>query len=217
VNVRDLDMAAFRPRGVISLEDAGRQLPSIRDIDLDVNGFKLLRSGGISFSTLSLKGKIPAERSCSFDAKLAQQGQSFTSDVNVRDLDMAAFRPFYENSLPVSFNRGFVTLESKSRMELDKLESSNHLRVDSHELVARKQFGLFGGAPDAVVAAINAHSPLDLRFQIGGTPDNPSFDGFQKELMKIVGEELKNGLVSGLKEDPGKKLGEWSDKIKGLF
>lgn len=204
--------------GVVALEDNGQQLPTIRDISLDMTGFRVMRSGGAAFNSLDIKGKVASEpRSSTFSIKLSDGGENFNSEVNTRDLDLAAFRPLYENSLPVSFNRGYLTIDSKSRVALEKLTSDNHIRLEEHELVSRKQFGLFGGAPDAAIAALNRRPSLDIRFQIGGTADKPSFDGFEKELMKIVGDELKQGLVSGLKEDPKKAIGEWSDKLKGVF
>lgn len=206
------------------LKDAGRLLPSLRNVNSSVKSLCIAEGGAVSFASLKISGKAEGARPGSFDIELDEKKDAFTSKVDIRNVYIGAFEPLYAKSLPVFFERGFLTLKSSSHVTEAALESKNHVKLEDHRLAARMTLGVLSPVSEPVLAALNSRQSFELDFDIGGTPDKPSFSGFRKSLMDLVKDDLVGGMdkslkekASDLKDKAGEKLGELGGKIKELF
>ncbi|MGH7197851.1 MAG: DUF748 domain-containing protein [Candidatus Omnitrophota bacterium] len=192
--------------GTFVLKEKGGSIPPFRQVYILLKNFKCYRSKEVSFSDLEAKGKFEAEKKGSFHLDVRQKKEVATVDADVKNLDLAAFAPIYEDSLPVSFEKGFLSLDSKSRMAGDTLDSENRLKLAEHTMVAKKTLGVWEGPTGPIVDAINKRPIFEMKFHIGGTPDKPSFSGFQEVLMDLLKEDLQQLAAGG-----------WKEKIKSFF
>ena len=133
-------------------------------------------------------------------------------------------KQFLANSLrrppqaPVSFTRGFLALDSRSHFDSESLDSQNHLKIDSYEMTAKHQWNIGGFATKPIVDALNRLPEFEIKFKISGTPDRPSYSGFQESLMEIVKDDLlQEGMMSGIKEKTGQQVEKITEKLKSLF
>ncbi len=206
--------------GTAALREGGREIPPIRNVYILMKGFRLNRANQVSFRTLKAKGDFELQKRGAFSLDVDSKKDGATADADIRNLDLGAFAPLYEGSLPVSFERGFLSLDSKSRIQGEVLESKNHIKIEDHVIVSKKTLGFFGGVDGPILAALNKRPSFELKFNIGGTPEAPSFGGFHEALMKLVGDDLKNVLASGLAgggEGGGSAIDKISEKFKSLF
>ncbi len=192
--------------GTFVLKEKGGSVPPFRHVHILLQNFKFYRSKEVSFSVLEARGKFEAEKKGSFDLDVRQKNETATVNADVSNLDLAAFAPVYEDSLPVSFQKGFLSLDSKSRMTGDALESETRLKLTEHVMVAKKTLGVWEGPTGPIVDAINRRPAFEIKFRIGGTPDKPSFSGFQQVVMDLLKEDLQQLAAGG-----------WKDKIKSFF
>jgi len=204
----------------IVLVDKGQRLPPFRNVDAEIRNLAITAQGQLRFTGFELKGIFEASRKGEFDIRFSDKEGGAASDISIRlkDLDLAPLRPFYEKSLPVSIAAGYLELDSKTHSTEAALQSVNKLKLADYRIEAKKDWNPLAGAPiEAIVAALNRRPSFELDFEIGGTPDKPTFTGFRDALMKLVGQDLKGLATEGLKEKAGAKVAELSEKIKGLF
>ena len=206
------------------LKDGGRLLPPLRRVNASVKKLRIGEDGAVSFASLRMRGETEGEKPGSFDISVDENADAFTSSADIRNLDIGAFEPLYEKSLPVVFEQGHLTLKSDSRITETTLESKNHIKLEGHRLAPRKTLGFISPVSEPIIAALNTRPSFELDFNIGGTPDKPSFSGFQESLMNLVKDDLAGGVDKGLKEKAvelkekaGEKLGELGQKLKGMF
>jgi hypothetical protein len=181
-------------------------VPPFRQVNILLENFKLYRSNEVSFTVLEAGGKFEAEKKGSFHLDVRQKKETASIDADVKNLDLAAFAPVFEDSLPVTFEKGFLSLDSKSRMTADALESDTRLKLAEHVMAAKKTLGVWEGPTGPIVDAINKRPVLEMKFKIGGTPDDPSFSGFQQVLMDLLKEDLQQLAAGG-----------WQEKLKSFF
>jgi hypothetical protein len=193
--------------GTFVLSERGAQVPPFRQVYLLVKNFRLYRSNEVSFTKLEARGKFEAEKKGSFDLNVNQKKEIATIAAEVQNLDLRAFAPIYEKSAPVGFERGFLTLDSQSKIEGEALVSNTHLKLKDYFMTSKKSFGFFGGVSGPIVEALNRRKELDLKFKISGTPDKPSFSGLNEAVMDLVKEDLGQAVSSG----------SLADKIKSFF
>ena len=192
--------------GTFVLKDKGGRVPPFRHIHILLKNFKFYRSNEVSFSVIEARGKFEAAKKGYFSLDVRQNKETATVDADVKDLDLAAFAPVYEDSLPVSFEKGFLSVDSKSRMAQDTLDSETRLKLTEHVMVAKKTLGVWEGPTGPIVEAINKRPAFEMKFRIGGTPDKPSFSGFQQVLTDLLKEDLRALAAGG-----------WQEKLKSFF
>jgi hypothetical protein len=192
--------------GTFVLREKGGSVPPFRQVNILLENFKLYRSNEVSFTVLEAGGKFEAEKKGSFHLDVRQKKETASIDADVKNLDLAAFAPVFEDSLPVTFEKGFLSLDSKSRMTADALESDTRLKLAEHVMAAKKTLGVWEGPTGPIVDAINKRPVLEMKFKIGGTPDDPSFSGFQQVLMDLLKEDLQQLAAGG-----------WQEKLKSFF
>ena len=204
--------------GKVILNERGTRLPPIEDIHLLLKNLIIRPSGAVSMDLVHAEGRISSGREGNFKIHLVQKRDAVDVKVHLKDMDMAVLKPLYEDSLPVSFARGFLALDSRSHFDSESLDSQNHLKIDSYEMTAKHQWNIGGFATKPIVDALNRLPEFEIKFKISGTPDRPSYSGFQESLMEIVKDDLlQEGMMSGIKEKTGQQVEKISEKLKSLF
>ena len=202
----------------IVVQDAGKSLPPFRNVSLVIKGFRREVSGNTALDAFTIKGEFEASKKGSFDIRFDDDKEGVTSSARIQNLDLGAYQSLYAESLPVSFSRGWLTLDNDTRSSVDQMRSRNHLILEDYTLAPGGKLSALGVAAGPVMNALNSRSKLELKFEIGGTPERPDLGVFQKELMKSLGVDiesmLKQGLEQGITKDT---VNQWSEKIKSLF
>lgn len=184
-----LDLKSQDGRSV-QIEDARIELSNAAfDPEL---GFRLgraevegkIKNAGVAAGSL----KLSYRSTFSKDAPKAQFNFTF------KEVNLDALRFIYENSLPVSVNRGTLNLISDTLLNDGNLSSSNKLTLSNHELKPKalnQSVDVFMPLP-LLCESLNNINPLHLDFTISGTVDKPEFKGLMRSLADLVKPNLKN-------------------------
>jgi len=160
------------------------------------------------------KGDKPAGKFDIFFSKgVDKNGPKAVFKANLNDVDMDAVRFVYENSLPIKVVQGFITLRSNTHIESGAISSQSEISLRDQTLEP-KALGspVMGFIPIAIVCeAMNRVNPLKLNFNIGGTVENPQFEGFQESLMALIKPYIAN-FQENIKDEGLKALGRLFDK-----
>ena len=79
----------------------------------------------------------------------------------------------------------------------------------------KKLLGVIGGPQKALIEALNNKPSIKLEFDIGGSPEKPSFSGLQESAMELVKDDIKDLAGKSLKEKAGEAWLGIKEKIKG--
>jgi len=143
-----------------------------------------IKSQGVS------AGSLEALFLKTFDRK----GQRTEFDINLKDVNLIAAAFIYEDSLPVTVQKGFLNLISKTVIINDNIDSKNQLSLRDHALMPKpgvESSSKFASVP-MICEILNSTNPLKLEFEIGGTLEKPEFRNFMKSLMGIIMPNSKN-------------------------
>jgi hypothetical protein len=203
--------------GRIILTDRSGSLPPLEDVRFSLDRFVMRRSGNFDFEGIAAAGKLKTSREGSFDLELTRTAGRVRSKVLTRGLDLAPLRPLYEASSPVVFEAGYLTLDCRSELTAENVDSRNKLKLEDYRMTSTSGAKL-GPVPAAmVVEALNRRKELELDFNITGNPDKPSMSGFETTLWSIVKDDLGSQALQTLESKTGAKLSELSEKLKKLF
>lgn len=202
--------------GKVVLNDRGNKLPPIEKINILIKNYRLKKNGLSEIAYFDAKGILGGRKNGSFEASMTTTSDSAKLKLNVTDADLPALDPFFEDSLPVRFNDGFVTASVDTSMEKGKLDSYQEIKLTSHSMVPRSKVSLTGLTSGVLLQTLSKIDPLELKFRIGGTPDKPSFDGLNQTLLNIAKEQFPDASIS-LKEQAAEKLGDVKDKLTSFF
>jgi hypothetical protein len=184
---------------------------------------------GFRLGKAEVEGKIKSTGIAAGSLKFSYQS-TFNKDMSkaqfnfgLKEVNLDALRFIYENSLPVSVNKGTLNLTSDTILDNGNLNSSNKLILSNHELKPKalnQSDDVFMPLP-LLCESLNNINPLRLDFTISGTVDKPQFTGLMRSLadlvkpnLKNLGQTLKNEVsskgisgaleaISGKKEDKG--------------
>lgn len=123
-----------------------------------------------------------------------RQGIRTEFDINLKDVNLSAAAFIYEDSLPVTVQKGFLNLISKTVIINDNIDSKNQLSLRDHTLTPKsgvESSSKFDSVP-MICELLNNTNPLKLEFEIGGTLEKPEFRNFMKSLMGIIMPNSKN-------------------------
>ncbi|MEI8176651.1 MAG: AsmA family protein, partial [Candidatus Omnitrophota bacterium] len=136
----------------------------------------------------------------SLDIRFSQDGAQARCVLSLKDVDLEAVRFIYENSLPVTVERGKLTLSSDTRITGNAIDSKNALTLSAHSLSEKGNAGASVGIVPlgSLVEAINGIDPFTLTFAIGGTLAKPEFSGFEESLMVLMKPVLNKMIQDGL-------------------
>ena len=177
---------------------------------------------GARFSSVEIKGnleknEVPAGNfKLLYDRQISAKHFITDFDLSAKNVDLAAVRFLYTNSLPVYFTEGTVSVTSKTQITDGNLVSKNSLLLKDHNVVPKSGArGMVSMIPlPTICNAVNQVSPFDLEFGVSGTIENPRLEGFNKSLMEVVRPYLGN-VVQDVKDKGMKVLGDLLKKATG--
>lgn len=205
----------------INLETAQGEKITVTRAGVVIKNLGVDPTKGARFDKLSIDGRLmqkdkPAGE---FDFDYAQSFRGSTQktvcNLSARDINLVAAKPIYQDSLPVDFSEGIISINSKTNIVNGNIDSSNSLTLKDQNMTPKSgQQVALGIIPlPTICEALNKVDPLKLKFGITGTVDNPQFTGFQEALMQLIKpyiadmtENLKEKGVSAVKDFLQKKL-----------
>ncbi len=198
----------------VEVDNAGIRL---KDIGIDpkngarvnfCNIFGNIKSSGISAGSLNFI----------FSEALSDNSPKTIFDFHLQNINLAALRFIYGNSLPVDLANGLLNLQSKSTVINENIDSNNTISLTKHKFAPKTKIDLskdFMPMP-IICEALNNIEPLNLNFKISGTVEKPEFSGFQKSLMELIKPNMKT-IKETIKNEGINLLGDFLDKkvLKG--
>lgn len=203
--------------GRLVLTDKSGTLPPLEDLNFELTSFVLRRAGGFDFAGIRTAGTLRGEREGSFDLELNRSGGRIRSRIQTRHLDLSPLRPLYEDSSPVVFDRGLLTLDCRTELTAAAIDSHNDLKLEDYSMRSTTDAKLGPVPASLVVDALNRRKELELRFNITGDPDRPSMNGFETTLWNLVKDDLGSQALQTLESKTGVSLSGLSEKLKKLF
>jgi hypothetical protein len=188
---------------------------SVADARIEIRNLGIDPLKGSRFDRLSLRGKVDKDGSSAGDFSV-EYSQSFKKgkqrlefDLAAKSVDLTAVDFIYAESLPVDFNKGVISISSETLILDGALDSENSLSLRGHDIVpGRGQSFSVGVVPLSTICdAMNNVDPVDMKFSITGTVDDPKFSGFQDVLMSVIKPYLAN-VTGQLKEKGTKALAD---------
>jgi len=181
----------------------------VEKADIRMRGIAFDPERGVKIDGMYAKGSLRKEKepAGSFDVSYTQKftrgSQKTMVDLDSSDLDLAALKFIYQDSVPVDVAKGKLSLRSSTLVIDDEISSDNSLVLRDHDLEPKSPNQMFAGLVpmSALCNAMNTINPVKLKFEITGTVENPKFTGFQDSLMKLVKPYLKNVLEETAKEE----------------
>jgi uncharacterized protein involved in outer membrane biogenesis len=167
---------------------------SIDNADIIIKNLGIDPRRGARFDKLHIGGKVDKDGASAgifrldYSQSMSVKRQSMVADLSAKDIDLSAVRFIYSDSLPVNFEKGIVSISSRTSIVDGELDSKNSLSLRGHTLVPGSGQKLTMGVVPlpALCEALNKVDPLDMKFKITGTVENPQFSGFQEVLMEII-------------------------------
>jgi hypothetical protein len=203
--------------GRIILTDKGGSLPPLENIRFSLSHFVMRRSGGFDFEGIAAAGKIKSEREGKFDLELTRSAGHIRSRLRTEHLDLAPLKSLYEESSPVVFESGYLTLDCRTNLTAAAIDSHNQLKLEDYQMKSTSGAQLGPVPASIVVEALNKRKELELSFNITGDPNKPSMSGFETSLWNIVKDDLGSQALQTLEAKTGAKLTQLSEKLKKLF
>ncbi|MFC1570623.1 AsmA family protein [Candidatus Omnitrophota bacterium] len=205
----------------INLETAQGEKLTVDRAGVVIKNLGVDPTKGARFDKLSIGGHLmqkdkPAGE---FDFDYAQSFRGSTQktvcNLSARNINLIAAKPIYQDSLPVDFTKGIISINSKTSIVNGNIDSSNSLTLKDQNITPKggQQVGLGIIPLPTVCEAVNKVDPLKLKFGITGTVDSPQFTGFQEALMQLIkpyiadmAENIKEKGVSAVKDFIQKKM-----------
>lgn len=151
-----------------------------------------------------------------FSKSTTRAGQTVVFKAELDKVDLNAVRFIYEDSLPVQITKGYITLDSSTKITGKAINSKNSIILTGQTL-GPKQGGtaVVGFIPIAAVCdALNQIDPARLKFTITGTVEKPEFGGFQETLLGLIKPYVAN-ITEQVKTQGVSALGQMLQKSIG--
>ena len=190
----------------INVETQSKESVTIEKALIEVRNLGIDPVKGARFDKLDIQGNVAKEGASAgqFSFEYAQAFKSgkqlMTCNVVAKDIDLTAIKFVYENSVPVNFNKGTISLKSKTNFVNAEMDSKNSISLKNHDVAPKGSQLAFGIVPlPALCEALNQVNPVNLKFEITGTIDNPQVTGFKDSLMVLLKPYLSN-ITENLKK-----------------
>ena len=181
-------IARFRLNGRGMLIDRSMPAPLVvENLEIKLDRLKWLENGAVKWEALSSKGRSRSKQPSQFNLRLQWKGGEIRGAARLNQVNLEPLLPFYSSSSPVLFEKGYLTLRSELRLSADSIDSSHYLQVRDHQMRPTLPW-----SPEStvVLAALNRHPVLDIKFTIRGDPHHPVFDGVVESLMKLLKQDF---------------------------
>ncbi len=199
------------------VSNSGQRLPAFEKMNLSLKNFELNQFNHIGFDHIKGNGEFATATPGKFKFGIEFKDKVCDTYLELHAFDLAELRPIYNNSLPIAFERGLLELNSKSHIEDKALDSKNNLTITDHTITKSSMLSITGFVMGPIIEALNKQNPLKLTFDIGGTPDKPSFDGLKKIVMEMAHDEIQNSTMNQMKTKATEGAAAIKDKFGELF
>ena len=208
----------------IHMEQGADTLIDIENASIKMKKVVMDPLKGARFDALLMSGTLKKDKKLAgkFSLKYAESyglGKFKTEfDFSGMSIDMNSVAFVYSDSLPVAIEKGALDISSKTEITDGALNSRNSLSLKDHQIAEKSGQKLTVGqfAMPLIVAALNKVNPIELKFNIGGTIDNPAFSGFQESLQKLIAPFIKEAQKEAL-GSASTKAQEAMSTVKSLF
>ncbi|MFC1643766.1 AsmA family protein [Candidatus Omnitrophota bacterium] len=199
----------------LNIETADKQGVSVEKASIIIRNLGIDPTRGARFDALSMRGDVNKEGTpagtfnLEYNQSFKRHEQRTAVDISAKNIDLTAINFIYEDSLPVDFTKGIITIRSDTKIINDDLNSNNSIILKDHNVVPQGgQQAMVGIFPLASVCnALNQVDPLDIKFKITGTLENPQFKGFQDILLSLLKPYLTSMVTEGLEQKGKEALG----------
>lgn len=196
----------------LKLETDVGETVDIDKVAIYIKNLRLTSAAGARFDKLGLQGIVSKDGKLSgnFDLDYAQSfkqnRQTTICDLSAKDVDLPTLKFIYADSLPVDFEKGIISINSRTNIVDGELDSTNSLTLKGHTILPKNSTQVVAFVPLPVICdALNKLDPAKMKFQITGTVDQPQFKGFQDILINLIKPYIGN-ITEGLKKDGLKAL-----------
>jgi hypothetical protein len=196
----------------LNLKNQDGRSVQVEDARIEIGNAAFDPELGFRLGRAEVEGKIKSAGVAAGSLKFAYKG-TFSKDdrkaqfnFGLKEVNLGALRFIYENSLPVSVNKGTLNLTSDTILDNGNLNSSNKLTLSNHELKPKalnQPADIFMPLP-LLCESLNSINPLRLDFIISGTVNKPEFKGLMRSLADLVKPNLKN-IGQAIKGEVGSK------------
>ena len=199
----------------IKVETQDGQSLEVEKGDITISNLGIDPKKGARFDKISIAGGLikEGENAGSFDMDyrktFSRDTQKTAISFSARGVDLSAVSFVYQDSLPVDFSKGIIDVSSKTNILNGDLSSSNSIILKGQKVSPKsgQQTAMVGMIPlSTICEALNQIDPVNLKFEIGGTVENPQLKNFQDTLLQLVKPYLSN-ITKTLKEQGVKALG----------
>jgi len=207
LEIRDLNID-----GKVNVLPANARPVELRNAKINVLKLAIDPDNGVKFSGMKMRGELFRDNASAgrLDIDYADGERNVSFNAALENVDLKALQFIYADSLPVSISKGKISLNTDTRITDGAIESRNSITLSGHDL-EQKPGGVvaMGFLPTATICeALNKIDPLDLKFDITGTVDNPEFKGFEDTLMTVIKPYVAN-IGDNLKSQGIKSLGKF--------
>jgi len=184
----------------IEVDRAGINIKGLKVDPVTGTGFNKIAAKGI----LSKGGKTAGNFDVHYSQNVTAERQTVGFDISAKEIDMTAVKFIYKNSLPVDFEKGLLSINSRTDITNGALRSEDALTLEGHKVIPKNTGQVVGFVPmPALCDAINQVDPFKMKFKIGGTAEKPELSGFEDVLLSVVkpyiGNIAKNIEKEGIK------------------
>lgn len=182
------------------------QMIDVDDASFYFSNLALDPAEGLKFNRMGIKGIISQSGSkygafdMFYEEKTIQSKYSLEFNFSCRDVDLTKVQFFYQDSLPVTFQKGLISVKSYTKIIGDEINSEDSLELKDHLISSSNNADMIAFIPMPVICdALNKINPVDMKFKITGTLDKPQFKGFEDVLLKIITPyvaDIKNDIAN---------------------
>ena len=198
----------------IDVETEKKERITIENAGVYIENLGLDPAAGARFSKLGAKGTIKknGKLSGSFDLdysqSFSQRKEAVSFILSAKDVDLTAVKFVYGDSVPVNFEKGTISINSRTNIVNGNLDSNNSIVLKDHTVLPKNKAQVVGFLPLPVICdAINKINPFKIKFKITGTVTSPEFKGFEQVLLELIKPYVAN-LQENLKQEGLKKVGD---------
>jgi len=207
---------------VIHAIDVSGASADITDGYINIRNMAVDPKKGMRLDFIKIKGRLKQEKqgagdfSIVYEKKFSKEKIMTYVRASTNNIDLPTIRFIYEDSLPVEVKKGILSLKSSTTVVNENITSKNDLRLERHELAPKSGFSSAGFIPMPILTqALNKVDPIELKFTITGTLQNPKLSDFQESLKKLVAPYIE-GVAEDIQQEGVKKLeGLIKEKISG--
>lgn len=181
----------------------GPVLTRVRDIDVEFHNITF--PPGDNYSSFTIDAIISGAQgsgSVKGKGKIKLKNKDTESKIEIRNIDIVPFKPYFQDKDDVDITRGFLSLDMNLKIHAQKLNAPGRAKLKDLDFKSGPGMGnKFLGVPLSLVIAFlkNSNNEITVDFVIEGDMDNPKYslresiiDKFSLATASKLGISIKN-------------------------